>query len=91
MEDVKEDENTPTSEVIDASERAEQNALIHDHDRYRNYGFVGEIITVSEGTLAELKGILRQSKHPSVDILLDCFHRASGNSFSMYSACLFLS
>ena len=73
----------PFSEVIDASERtklnAEETALIPDHDQCRNYGFVGEIIIVSEETLSELKGIIRKSKHKSIDDLLDCFHSASGS------------
>ena len=89
----KKDEETPISEVIHASERisvrSEQKALIHDCYRQKNYGFVGEIITVSEETLSELNEVLRKSKHSSVDILLDCFHRASGNLLmhSTYHLC----
>ena len=91
----KEEEKTPLSEVIDASERivvsAEEKTLILDHDQHRNYGFVGEIITVSEETLSELKRILRRSEHSSIDLLLDCFHRASGIRSHILFTCLLLS
>ena len=77
-----EEDDAPTSEVIDVFEReavsAGEKTLILDQHRYRNYGFVGEIITVSEETLSELQKILRKSEHSSVDLLLDSFHRASG-------------